>query len=107
MTFIKPLGCMKWPLLINLILLQPVLLQVEPWVLVLQLLPLRRQKALAFITSLPILDHGIRIHVSSLVWTCKAYSYLEDRYSSTESLCRTFVIQFTSLKSQRVINIID
>ena len=107
MAFIKPLGCIKWPLLINLILLQLVLLQVEPWVLVLQLLLLRRQKALAFITSSPILDHGIRIHVSSPVWTCKAYSHFKDRYSPTESLCRTFVCQFTSLESQRLITLID
>ena len=34
----------------------------ERWVLVLLL---HRQKALAFITSSPTLNHGIRIHVSS------------------------------------------
>lgn len=48
----------------------PVLL--EPWLLV---LPLRRQKELAFITSSTILDHGTRIHVSSLLELSKTQSH--------------------------------
>ena len=100
MVFFKPLGCIKWLLLLfDLILRLPVFL--EPWALVLLLL-LRRQKALVFNTSLLILDHGIRIHVSSLYWTCRVHSHFKDRYSPPESLRRTFVCQFTSLQTQRL-----
>ena len=78
----------------------------EPWVL--ELLLVRRRKALAFITLSPILDHGIRIHVSFSYQTqAKTQSQLKDRYSPTESLYLSFVCQFRSLKSHRLMIRVD
>jgi hypothetical protein len=82
-----------WSILLFLTRSSPLLL--EPWVLVVLLF--RRQKAQAFNTSSTILDHGIKIHVSSFPLSdlSKTQTHLKDRYSPTESLHRSFVRQFT------------
>ena len=66
-VFIAPFWCIRWLLLLILRLpghLLPVLLEPCQRILFRLVLLLRRQKALDFISSLPIHDHGIRIHVS-------------------------------------------